>query len=148
VHKGLAPADLNNFAPRVGLAWDVFGTGKTAIRAGYGVFYESVNADSLAQENPPYAGFGQAYNGNIADPFGSTGQSAPPAVLSGHFGCTKIAAYPGYSCPLFPLPANGLFTDLSLRTPYIQSFSFSIQHQITPTLMVETAYAGKIGIKI
>jgi hypothetical protein len=148
VHKGLAPADLNNFAPRIGLAWDVFGTGKTAIRAGYGVFYESVNADSLAQENPPYAGFGQAYNGNIADPFGSTGQSAPPAVLSGHFGCTKIAAYPGYSCPLFPLPANGLFTDLSLRTPYIQSFSFSIQHQITPTLMVETAYAGKIGIKI
>jgi hypothetical protein len=46
------------------------------------------------------------------------------------------------------LPANGLFTDLSLRTPYIQSFSVSIQHQLTPTLMLETAYAGKIGIKI
>jgi len=148
VSRGLAPADLNNFAPRIGIAWDVFGTGKTAVRAGYGVFYESVNADSLAQENPPYAGFGQAYNGNIADPFGSTGQTAPPAVLSGKFGCVKIDTYPGYSCPLFPLPANGLFTDLSLRTPYIQSFNFSIQHQLTPSLMIETAYAGKIGIKI
>ncbi len=148
VSKGLAPADLNNFAPRIGLAWDVFGNGKTAVRAGYGIYYESVNADSLAQENPPYAGFGAAYNGNIADPFGSTGQTSPPAVLSGHFGCTKITTYPGYSCPLFPLPANGLFTDLSLRTPYIQSFSLSIQHQLTPTLMIETAYAGKIGTKI
>jgi outer membrane receptor protein involved in Fe transport len=148
VSRGLAPADLNNFAPRIGLAWDVFGNGKTAVRAGYGMFFESVNADSLAQENPPYAGFGQAYNGNIADPFGSTGQTAPPAVLSGKFGCVKIDAYPGYSCPLFPLPVNGLFTDLSLRTPYIQSFNFSIQHQLTPTLMIEAAYAGKIGIKI
>lgn len=148
VAKGLAPADLNNFAPRIGLAWDVFGNGKTSVRAGYGLYYESVNADSLAQENPPYAGFGQAYNGNIADPFGSTGQTAPPAVTTGKFGCSKITSYPGYSCPLFPLPVNGLFTDLSLRTPYIQSFSLSIQHQVTPTLMVETAYAGKIGTKI
>jgi outer membrane receptor protein involved in Fe transport len=148
VSKGLAPADLNNFAPRIGLAWDVFGTGKTSVRAGYGVYYESVNADSLAQENPPFAGFGSAFNGNIADPFGSTGQTAPPAVTTGKFGCTPIAAYPGISCPQFPLPVNGLFTDLSLRTPYIQSFSLSIQHQLTPTLMIETAYAGKIGIKI
>lgn len=148
VTKGLAPADLNNFAPRIGLAWDVFGTGKTSVRAGYGVYYESVNADSLAQENPPFAGFGSAFNGNIADPFGSTGQTAPPAVTTGKFGCTPIAAYPGISCPQFPLPVNGLFTDLSLRTPYVQSFSLSIQHQLTPTLMIETAYAGKIGIKI
>jgi len=67
VTKGLAPADLNNFGPRMGLAWDVFGNGKTAVRAGYGMYFESVNADSLAQENPPYAGFGSAHNGDIAD---------------------------------------------------------------------------------
>jgi hypothetical protein len=103
------------------------------------MYFESVNADSLAQENPLFAGFAQAYNGNIADPFGSTGQTAPPPVLSGKFGCFKIDSYPGYSCPLFPLPANGLFTDLSLRTPYIQSFSFSIQHQLTPNISIEAA---------
>jgi len=146
--RGLAPADLNNFAPRIGLAWDVFGTGKTSVRAGYGMYYESVNADSLAQENPPFAGFGSAFNGNIADPFGSTGQVAPPAVTTGKFGCVKITTYPGYNCPQFPLPVGGVFTDPSLRTPYVQSFSVSIQHQLTPTLLLETAYAGKIGIKI
>jgi hypothetical protein len=148
VTRGLAPADLNNFGPRIGLAWDVFGNGKTSVRAGYGMYFESVNADSLAQENPPYAGFANAYNGNIADPFGSTGQTAPPVTLTGHFGCTPISTYPGYSCPLFPLPVNGLFTDLTLRTPYIQAYSFSIQHQITPNLLIEAAYAGRTGIKI
>ena len=54
--RGLANADLNNFAPRIGFAWDIFGDGKTSVRGGYGMFYESINADSLAQENPPFAG--------------------------------------------------------------------------------------------
>ncbi|MEO8659159.1 MAG: TonB-dependent receptor [Bryobacteraceae bacterium] len=148
VPRGLANKDMNNFAPRIGFAYDVFGNGKTAIRGGYGVFYESVNADSLAQENPPFAGFASAFSGRIEDPFGSVGRTAPPATTTGKFGCTKITAYPGYDCPLFPLPVGGVFTDTSLRTPYIQSFNLSIQHQITPTLMMETAYAGKIGIKL
>ena len=51
-------------------------------------------------------------------------------------------------CPLFPLPVGGVFTGLALRTPYIQAFNLSLQRQITPSLMVESAYAGKIGIKL
>ncbi len=146
--RGLANKDLNNFAPRIGIAWDVFGTGKTAVRAGYGMFYESINADSLAQENPPFAGFSNAFSGRIENPYSSVGLTAPPAQTSGQFGCKKTSAYPGYDCPLFPLPIGGVFTDTTLRTPYIQSFNLSLQHQISRTMMVEAAYAGKIGIKL
>ncbi|MBC8166949.1 MAG: TonB-dependent receptor, partial [Bryobacteraceae bacterium] len=146
--RGLANADLNNFAPRIGLAWDLFGDGNTSLRTGYGVFYESINADSLAQENPPFAGNASAFSGRIENPFGSVGRTAPPAQTSGSFGCVKIAAYPGVNCPLFPLPVAGVFTDTSLRTPYIQAFNLSIQRQLTRSLMVEGAYAGKIGIKL
>jgi carboxypeptidase family protein/TonB-dependent receptor-like protein len=146
--RGLAKDDMNNFAPRVGFAWDVFGDGKTSVRGGYGVFFESINADSLAQENSPFAGFSNIFSGRIENPYGSLGLTAPPANTTGKFGCTKISTYPGYDCPLFPLPIGGVLTDLSLRTPYIQSFNLSLQRQVTQTLMVEAAYAGKIGIKL
>jgi hypothetical protein len=146
--RGLADNDLNNFAGRIGIAWDVTGSGKTSIRAGYGIFYESVNADSLAQENPPFAGFSNVFSGRIEDPYGSVSQTPPPVETSGQFGCTKISEYPGYECPLFPLPVGGIFTERNLRTPYVQAFNLALQRQVTPTLMVEGAYAGKIGIKI
>ncbi len=146
--RGLAGNDMNNWAPRIGLAWDIFGDGRTSLRTGYGVFYESINADSLAQENSPFAGFASVFSGRIEDPFGSVGRTAPPATTTGKFGCQKIAAYPGVDCPLFPLPLGGVFTGLDLRTPYIQAFNLSLQRQITPSLMLESAYAGKIGIKL
>ena len=148
VPRGLADADLNNFAPRIGIAWDITGDGKTSLRTGYGMFYESINADSLAQENPPFAGSINVFSGRIENPFTSVGRTAPPAATSGAFGCVKTSAYPGVDCPLFPLPVAGVFTDLSLRTPYVQSFNLSLQRQVTSSLMVEAAYAGKIGIKL
>ena len=118
------------------------------MRGSYGVFYESINADSLAQENPPFAGFGSAFNGRLEDLFGSTGQAPPPTTPTGQFGCVKIATFPGYDCPLFPLPVGGIFTDLSLRTPYIQSWNLNAQRQLKPTIMLELGYIGKIGTKV
>ncbi len=147
--RGLADNDYNNFAPRIGFAWDVFGDGKTSVRGGYGVFFESINADSLAQQNPPYVGSSTVNSGRIEDPYGSLGLVPPPVTPSGQFGCVQIPTYPGTECPLFPLPVGfSEFTSLDLRTPYVQSFNLAVQRQLTPTVSVEAAYAGKIGIKL
>ena len=148
IPRTLSPRDMNNFAPRFGFAWDPRGNGKTSVRGSYGVFYESINADSQAQENPPFAGFGAAYQGNIADPFGSTGQATPPAAPTGNFGCVPSGSFPGITCPLFPLPAGGIFTERSLRSPYVQVWNLTLQRQLTPTIMLEGIYIGKNGTKI
>jgi len=43
---------------------------------------------------------------------------------------------------------GGIFTDLSLRTPYVQAWNLTLQRQLTPTIMLEGSYVGKVGTKI
>jgi hypothetical protein len=53
---GIYDGDHNNFAPRIGLAWDIFSNGRSVLRAGYGVFYETIigNIPGNVMLNPPF----------------------------------------------------------------------------------------------
>ena len=148
ITRSIVPAKYHNFAPRLGFAWDVSGNGKTSVRGAYGVFFEQLNADTMAQQNPPYTGVESLYNGLFSDPFGSVGATPPPVVLSGKFGCVPIPTAPLVNCPLFPLPALGYFVDGSLTTPYWQGWNLNIQRQFPSNTMVEVSYIGKIGTKL
>ena len=145
VPRGISHADKNNFAPRFGLAWDIFGDGRTSLRASYGIFYDYVKADSVSQEGAPWAGNFQIFDGRAENPFGSLGQVPPPVVPGDSFGCKATSGFPGVTCSLFPLPMAGLFISSDVTTPYIQSWNVTVERQLTRDIMIQGAYIGKIG---
>ena len=59
------PGDHNNFGPRFGFAYDVFGDGKTSVRGGFGVSYngEVYNPLSNSRWHPPFYSFNLAFCG-------------------------------------------------------------------------------------
>jgi hypothetical protein len=144
----LTYSDLNNFAPRVGAAWDVTGTAKTVIRGGYGIFYQQINGETTHAAEGPWRGTTQLRQGRIEDPFGSLGQTEPPPESPGRFGCSPISPYPGLQCTQYPLPIRIVYTDQHLRTSYTHHVSTSIQRQLGSHMAVEASYVGKIGRKL
>jgi hypothetical protein len=137
--RGLYNTDKNNFAPRAGFAWDVAGDGRTAVRGAWGIFYDTFNGDTIAQENPPFTGGRKSFfNGRLYDPFGSVGDVAPPAFIDPN-------AF------TFVYPINGFWSAIgedSLRTTYFQEWNFVIQREISRSYAASVAYIGKTGRKI
>src|SRR5262245_40101890 len=140
--------DLNNFAPRLGVAWDMRGDGKTVVRAGYGIYFQQINGETTHAAEAPWRGTTQLRQGRIEDPFGSLGQVEPPPESPGRFGCSPISEFPGLRCTQYPLPIRIVYTDPNLRTTYTQHFSLSLQRQLASNLAVEAAYVGKLGNKL
>ena len=116
----------------------VIGDGKTAVRGAFGIFYDTINTDSIAQENPPFVGGRRALtNGNLTNPFTSVGATAPPAFVDP-------------SAFTFTFPISGLFSTQKRNraTTYMNSWNFTVQRQLAQTWMVSGAYIGKSGLKL
>jgi hypothetical protein len=149
VPRTISGPDKNNFAPRIGFAWDVTGNGRTSVRGSYGIFYDAVKADAVSQEGAPWAGNFQIFDGRAENPFASVGQTPPPVFPAERgWGCSAAAAFPGVQCAYFPVPVAGLFVDSNLKTPYIQSWSLTVERQLRHDVMVQSSYLGKIGTKL
>jgi hypothetical protein len=137
--------DLNNFAPNLALAWDPFGNGRTAVRAGFNIAY--VNDNHI---NSVYNAVGvnnglnsarQVSNLNgFADTVGTANKIPTPP-----FGIPTTTLDQFNLSPTSP-PVEGL-VDPNLATPYVEQWVVSIQHEVR-NWTFEGRYVGNHGVKM
>ena len=144
--------DWNNFAPRLGLAWDMFGTGKTILRAGAGVMYEIPHISLYISQN------GAEATGLATIPSGANGISVQGGKIT--TGVVSPDLNWTVAGPVFgDVPNNALTCDIStqcsilgvdrnIKTPYIVNWNLNLQQQLTNQLALQLAYVGNRGIKL
>jgi hypothetical protein len=125
VPVGCSKGHLFNPAPRIGFAFDPWGNGKTAIRGGYGIFFEHTN-------------------GNEANTEGMEGQSSPllqSATQSNIIGYQNIGG--GELAPSFPFSFISIPTQVTW--PYMQQWHLDVQHEFLHNTVLTVSYVGSKG---
>jgi len=133
--------DLNNFAPRVGFAYNVKGDSKTAIRGGVGMFYDRLIGATISSVDGSTPGFG-------SDVFVYPNQAAGSDVRVSD----GIPTTPAPGAPVLTLPSTrgtsiSVFNS-NLRTPYVMQMNLNIQRELYKGFVMELGYVGNRGIKL
>lgn len=139
-------------SPRFGFSWDPFGDGKTAIRGGYGIFWEhgtgyEANVGSLiggaplilseTQSNVPRApAEGSAANGTVGA-YNTIGFTCQQGMTQ----CGTVPTFSGGTS--FPLNVTSIPTKAVYS--YTQQWSFGIQRELRKNLIMQAAYVGTKG---
>jgi hypothetical protein len=146
--------DGNNFAPRIGFAWDVLGTGKTVIRSGFGITYEiphlAVFLGQNGTDNATTPGLNVIPTGVAGSNIASKGTIVATATNVGAGALNWTAAGPIFnSTPdCIASACNILGVTKNLRTPYVMTYNVNVQQALTGSTSLQVAYVANRGVKL
>ena len=121
------PNDHNNFGPRAGFAYDVFGNGKTVLRGGYGIYY------------------GRVINSTIFNALITTGM--PGSQVSLNFAPTSSAAplFPGILTNLSGAGKSIIFFDPNFQNPQVHQMDLTLEQDLGWGTVLHLSYLGSLG---
>ena len=138
----LHPNDLNNFAPRFGFAYQPFGSGKTVVRGGWGLYYDAPPLNFIVANTNPGNGGAAGVHANPGGPepvFNINLTGTPTQIVAGNL-------IFGTAAPVPPFGAYGINQDF--RMPYVQNYNLNIQQQLGNGTIFQTGYVASTGRKL
>jgi Carboxypeptidase regulatory-like domain len=147
------PTKYNNISPRLGFAWDVFGTGKTMLRGGGGIIFEQPSIRTFM-----FSGGGLNFNPTL----GSLGITPGNGNIGSFLQNTRDTSLINWSLagPVFPMQSGSgsacnvdnqctiFAVDPNLRTPYVENWNLNIQQQLTRDMVLQVAYVANHGVNL
>lgn len=143
IPNSLFKKDWNNFAPRVGFAWNVGGNSRTVVRGGYGIFYTPVALSIYTRTNstqPSVLTTNIPNPASFQNPYSNYPGGSP--YPRGRIQPDEFGSYQ------YALPLSGGVLDPGAKTGYSQNWNVTVERQLRSDLALSVAYVGNHGSSI